>query len=49
MSAVEPHADMRMAATSMYQMFTAYMDAGFTAEQAIQLLIPLLPRPESHP
>lgn len=35
---VEPHADMRQAATIAYQMYTAYCDAGFTPTQALDLV-----------
>lgn len=34
---VEPHADIRMAATIAFQFFQAYVDAGFTDEQAFAL------------
>lgn len=36
---VEPSADMRAAATMLFQMYTAYIQAGFTEIQATQMCI----------
>jgi hypothetical protein len=38
MNPVEPHADMRMVATMMYQFYVALLDAGFNEEQAIRMV-----------
>lgn len=35
---IEPPADMREMATAHFQLFVAYVDAGFTPEQALGIL-----------
>ena len=35
---IEPSADMREVAASMFQIFTAFRDAGFTAAQAMEFV-----------
>lgn len=39
---IEPHADIRMMATQSYQFIVAYTEAGFTEEQAFQLVRDML-------
>jgi len=41
---VEPSAELRAAAASMYELFVAIVDAGFTEEQALALLSNMLPK-----
>lgn len=38
---IEPHADFRSIAASLWQVYTALMDVGFDKEQALQLTIVL--------
>lgn len=35
---VEPNSDMRQGAMAMFELYTAWKDAGFTEEQALQLI-----------
>lgn len=35
---IEPHSDIRENAATMFQLFVAYVQAGFTEEQAMTLL-----------
>ena len=36
---IEPHADLRKAAVLTYEMYAAYVQAGFTEEQALRLIM----------
>jgi hypothetical protein len=38
MNRIEPPADLRNAAIAQYQMYIAYIDAGFTEKQALSLI-----------
>ena len=38
MSPIEPHADMRQLAATHMQLFTAWMEVGFTEKQAMAML-----------
>ena len=46
---VEPPADLRQSAVAMHQMFIAYVDAGFTETQALELVKQFIPRVEVPP
>jgi hypothetical protein len=35
---VEPHADIRAAAATMFQIYVAYVEAGFTTDQAMDIV-----------
>lgn len=39
---VEPHADIRQAATVWFQIYTACVDAGFNPEQAMEIVTTLI-------
>lgn len=39
---IEPHADIREAAGTLFQMYTAFTQAGFTDVQAMQMIVTTL-------
>lgn len=39
---IEPSADFRNSAKGMFEMYVAHMEAGFTAEQAMQTILTAL-------
>jgi hypothetical protein len=39
---IEPHGDIRQGAATFYQFFVAYVQAGFTEDQALELVKTIL-------
>lgn len=39
---IEPHGDIRQGAATFFQFFTAYVQAGFTEDQALELVKTIL-------
>jgi hypothetical protein len=42
---IEPHADLRQGATALFELFCAYVQAGFTEDQALRIVGYLLNNP----
>lgn len=40
---IEPHGDIREGAATMMQFYAAYLEVGFTPQQAMQLIVAMIP------